>query len=74
MMQFVDESGSSNYCFCIALVSCTVMYPFMIKRYAYTFLVNKNVCSNHSVHQCVFMTRFSYIRNSVPYDNHMDAH
>jgi len=43
MIKFVDESGSSNYCFCIVLVSCIVMCSFMVKRYAYTFLLKRYV-------------------------------
>jgi len=49
------------------------MYSFVVKRYAYTFLVKK-IFEAHNAHHFVFMTRFSYIRNSVPYDSHMDGH
>jgi len=73
MIKFVDESRGSNHCLCTVLVSCTVMYSFVVKRYAYTFLVKK-IFEAHNAHHFVFMTRFSYIRNSVPYDSHMDGH
>jgi len=39
MIKFVDESGSINYCLCIVLVSGTITYSFMVKRYVYIFLV-----------------------------------
>ena len=57
MIKFVDESGSINYCFCTVLVSCAVLYSFMVKLYAYTFLVNKKVCS-HNVHHLVLWPGF----------------
>jgi len=61
MIKFVDESGSSNYCFCTVLVSCTVMYSLLVKRYAYAFLAKKRYVV-HNVHQVVFMTRLSFMR------------
>jgi len=33
MIKFVDESGSISYCLCAVLVSCTVMYSVLVKRY-----------------------------------------
>jgi len=44
MIKFVNESGSINYRLYAGLVGCTVMYFFLIKRYACTILV-KNICS-----------------------------
>jgi len=32
MIKFVDESGISSYFSCIVLVSCTVIYSFMVKN------------------------------------------
>jgi len=35
LIKFVDEPGSINYCLCrpTVLVSCTLMYSFVVKRY-----------------------------------------
>jgi len=41
MRQFVNESVSINYCLCFILVSCTLMYFLLVKRYVYTFLLKK---------------------------------
>jgi len=46
----------------------------MVKRYAYNTFLVKEIYAAQNVHQFVFTTSFSYIRNSVPCDSHMDAH
>jgi len=53
MIKFVNESGSINYCLCAPLVSCTIMYCFLGKGYAYTFLV-KNICREGGVQSTLF--------------------
>jgi len=39
MIKFVDEFGRIDYCLCSVLVSCKVMYSFVVKRYI--FLLKK---------------------------------
>jgi len=74
MITFVDETGSINYCFHAALVSCTVVYSFLVKRYVYTFLLKRYV--SHNVHQLLFRTRlFALTKLSMLdyYGSHMHA-
>jgi len=74
MIRFVDESGSIIYCLRSVLVSCTVIYPFLLKSYVYTFFVKKDMLP-YNVQQLLFRTRFFVLTKfSMPNGSHMDAH
>jgi len=62
MIKFLDDSGSTNYCLCAVLVSCTV---FFLGKKLRIYVFGKKDMQHIMPTSCYLRSVFSYLRNSI---------